>query len=140
MNRKGVLIWSAAAALGLVCAAMLRAGIGPAAIPLQDSAVDRIVRLWLNTKPVITSDARSEYTDDEYMKRGFALWDAWAKVRSEYGLADKENVIHDIVALIEDLYGREYSSPQRREMLRTDAKANFEIYIEEIERKIATLK
>lgn len=105
-------------------------------VPQSGEPMARIRTLWDQTRPILIDDAGQPLNDAQSLARGEPLVDAWTELSEDLANTDEAGEIHAVLKLINDLYGRPESPPERRMSIRNDARRNFGQRLQNVEGRL----
>jgi len=94
-------------------------------VPQKGEPASRVLALWDQTRPILIEDAGQPLSDSASLARGAPLAQAWTALNDSLANTDEAGATHAVLKLIEDLYGRPESQPDRRMSIRNDTRRNF---------------
>lgn len=101
------------------------------------SPAERVVALWEQTRPIVMADAKEPLTDSQALARGAPLVEVWSLLESSIVGTDAGPDANAVIKLLNDLYGRPESTPQRRMTVRNDLRANFGQRLQILDRRLS---
>lgn len=117
---------------------------------------DHVIDLWSKTKVLWIEDAKKNYTDEEYVKFGKELDEAWVNLQSHIAIPTNKhdqvvedtsdsvlgNIVGNMLGDIDKIYGERSPADTRkeREDRRKNAISNLSLTIKEYDDKLANLK
>lgn len=101
------------------------------------SPAERVVELWEQTRPIVMSDVQEPLTDSQAMARGAPLVQVWTTLATSIAGTDADAGASAVIKLLNDLYGRPESTPQRRMSARNDLRANFGQRLQIVDRRLS---
>ena len=105
-------------------------------VPVQGDPNSRIHMLWDQTRPILIEDAGQPLSDAQSLARGAPLVESWTELADDLAASDEAGEIHAVLKLINDLYGRPESQPDRRMTIRNDTRHNFAQRLQTVESRL----
>lgn len=105
-------------------------------VPEQGEPMSRILALWDQTRPILIADAGQPLSDADSLARGAPLVEAWSALDASLANTDESGETHAVLKLINDLYGRPESPPDRRMSIRNDTRRNFAQRLQNVEGRL----
>jgi len=117
----------------LACAAATPRSLS---VPTSGSGAERIIHMWQQTREIIVADAASPHTDAEWVALGAPLIEPWTSLETKFGESEEASKARAVVKLLNDVYGRAYSTPERRRPMRTQALQSLSERLNDLEGRI----
>jgi len=105
-------------------------------VPSQGEPMTRILALWDQTRPILIADAGQPLSDADSLARGAPLVEAWSALDASLANTEEAGETHAVLKLINDLYGRPESPPDRRMSIRNDTRRNFAQRLQNVEGRL----
>jgi hypothetical protein len=121
----------------LACLTVLMAVDTPdLSVPADGEPAERVLALWNQTKPILLADAGLALSDGQALTRGRPLVEAWTALEADLAASEEAGETHAVLKLINDLYGRPGSTPERRMMIRNQTRRDFGPRLQNVEQRL----